>query len=172
MIGIEYIVNNTIESCKKEVLALQAPQYPRFNILIVNGGFLMRRDAQVRYSPYLRVRYRTRQFGSVRSIPAAKRLVLMIRFVLCVAGFEFALILSNLQVRAMKDMIEVTYPLDEFRDVVVRKTTEDLYNKIDYNFYVSIKIFLNGIENTSIPDVDIFTVETLTFQNGCHKNQS
>ena len=43
-----------------------------------------------------------------------------------IAGFEFPLILSNLQVRAMKDMIEVTYPLDEFRDVVVRKTTEDL----------------------------------------------
>ena len=56
-----------------------------------------------------------------------------------IAGFEFPLILSNLQVRAMKDMIEVTYPLDEFRDVVVHKTTEDLYNKIDisgdYNNY-------------------------------------
>ena len=56
-----------------------------------------------------------------------------------IAGFEFPLILSNLQVRAMKDMIEVTYPLDESRDVVVRKTTEDLYNKIDisgdYNNY-------------------------------------
>ena len=56
-----------------------------------------------------------------------------------IAGFEFPVVLSNLQVRAMKDMIEVTYPLDEFRDVVVRKTTEDLYNKIDisgdYNNY-------------------------------------
>lgn len=56
-----------------------------------------------------------------------------------IAGFEFPLTLSNLQVRAIKDMIEVTYPLDEFRDVVVRKTTEDLYNKIDisgdYNNY-------------------------------------
>lgn len=56
-----------------------------------------------------------------------------------IAGFEFPLVLSNLQVRAMKDMIEVTYPLDEFRDVVVRKTTEDLYNKVDisgdYNNY-------------------------------------
>ena len=56
-----------------------------------------------------------------------------------IAGFKFPLILSNLQVRAMKDMIEVTYPLDESRDVVVRKTTEDLYNKIDisgdYNNY-------------------------------------
>lgn len=51
----------------------------------------MRRDAQARYSPYLRVRYRTRQFGSVRSIPAARRFVLMIRFILCVAGFVFAL---------------------------------------------------------------------------------
>ena len=48
-----------------------------------------------------------------------------------IAGFEFPL--------TIKDMIEVTYPLDEFRDVVVRKTTEDLYNKIDisgdYNNY-------------------------------------
>lgn len=56
-----------------------------------------------------------------------------------VAGFDFPLKLSNLKVTAMKDMIEITYPLDEFRDVVVRKTTEDLYNKTDisgdYNNY-------------------------------------
>lgn len=56
-----------------------------------------------------------------------------------VAGFDFPLRLSNLKVMATKDMIEVTYPLDEFRDVIVRKTTEDLYNKTDisgdYNNY-------------------------------------
>ena len=67
-----------------------------------------------------------------------------------IAGFEFPLTLSNLQVRAIKDMIEVTYPLDEFRDVVVRKTTEDLYNKIDIS---------GDYNNNPIKD-------TLTLDNG------
>ena len=89
-----------------------------------------------------------------------------------IAGFEFPLILSNLQVRAMKDMIEVTYPLDEFRDVVVRKTTEDLYNKIDisgdYNNY-SIKDTLtldNGVNMLVRRDNNLIYVAYLGASTG------
>ncbi len=56
-----------------------------------------------------------------------------------IAKFSFPLVLSNYSVRATKDMIEITYPIDEYRNVVVRKTTEELYKKIDisgdYNKY-------------------------------------
>jgi len=37
------------------------------------------------------------------------------------AGFAFPVVLSNYTVRAMKDMIEVRYPLDENRYLTVRK---------------------------------------------------
>ncbi len=69
-----------------------------------------------------------------------------------IAKFSFPLVLSNFNVRATKDMIEITYPIDEFRNVVVRKTTEKLYNKIDisgdYNKYPieETLTFENGIE--------------------------
>ena len=39
-----------------------------------------------------------------------------------IAGFTFPLNLQQCDVRAMKDMIEVNYPLDEARTVCVRKT--------------------------------------------------
>ena len=39
-----------------------------------------------------------------------------------IAGFTFPLVLSNYHVRAMKGMIQISYPLDEFRTVLVRKT--------------------------------------------------
>lgn len=44
-----------------------------------------------------------------------------------IAGFTFPLILSNYTVRAMKEMIEINYPLDEFRIVCVRKTNSQQY---------------------------------------------
>ena len=47
-----------------------------------------------------------------------------------VSGITFPLRLSNYQIRAMKNMIEVSYPLDEFRDVVVRKTDKYLSDDI------------------------------------------
>jgi len=55
-----------------------------------------------------------------------------------VAGFGSPLVLSDCKIRAMKDMIEVTYPLDKERDVIVRKSAE--YEGIgdisgDYNKY-------------------------------------
>lgn len=39
-----------------------------------------------------------------------------------IAGFFFPVTLSNYDVRAMKDMIEINYPLDETRTVCLRKT--------------------------------------------------
>ncbi|MCI1273982.1 MAG: hypothetical protein LKG27_06090 [Clostridiaceae bacterium] len=55
-----------------------------------------------------------------------------------VAGFEFPMTLSNYTVRAMKDMIQITYPLDETRDLVVRKSSTETNNgdiSGDYNEY-------------------------------------
>ena len=50
----------------------------------------------------------------------------------------------------MKDMIEVTYPLDEFRNVVVRKSIDEskgVDNSGDYNEYdESILTLSNGVE--------------------------
>lgn len=42
-----------------------------------------------------------------------------------VAGFTFPLICSNCNVRAMKGMIEINYPLNENRTVCIRKVMED-----------------------------------------------
>ena len=49
-----------------------------------------------------------------------------------IAGFTFPLKLSKCDVRAMKNMIEINYPLDETRMVCVRKTaTEEFSNNGD-----------------------------------------
>ena len=45
-----------------------------------------------------------------------------------IAGFDFPLILSNYSVKAMKGMIEITYPLDENRNVIIRKSLEEINN--------------------------------------------
>ena len=45
-----------------------------------------------------------------------------------ITGFNFTLNLSNYTVRAMPDTIEVTYPLDETREVTVRKTITEYNN--------------------------------------------
>lgn len=50
-----------------------------------------------------------------------------------IAAFKFPVVLSNFQVKAAKDLIEVTYPLDEFKDVSVRKSTLNNDNIIDIN---------------------------------------
>ena len=44
-----------------------------------------------------------------------------------IAGFSFPLKLSNCDVRAMKDMIEINYQLDEARSVCVRKTDTEKF---------------------------------------------
>ncbi len=48
-----------------------------------------------------------------------------------VSGIDFPLVLSNYNIKAMPDMIEITYPLDEFKEVTVRKSTKNLNNEID-----------------------------------------
>ncbi len=49
-----------------------------------------------------------------------------------IAGFTFPLKLSKCDVRAMKDMIEINYPLDETKKVCVRKSdTEKFSNNGD-----------------------------------------
>ena len=68
-----------------------------------------------------------------------------------IAGFNMPLNLSNYTVRAMKGMVEVTYPLDENRTVSVRKTVEESNggdNSGDYTKYPenSILILPNGVE--------------------------
>lgn len=68
------------------------------------------------------------------------------------AGFTFPLDLKNIKVRAMKDMIEIQYPLDNVREITVRKTTEDLYNSTDisgdYNNYpiTDTLVLDNGVQ--------------------------
>lgn len=65
------------------------------------------------------------------------------------AGFNFPLVLSNYTIRAMKDMVEITYPLDEIRYVTVRKAqTQEgdisgVYNKYPKNEKLKLK---SGVE--------------------------
>ena len=66
-----------------------------------------------------------------------------------VSGINFPLRLSNYQVKAMKNMIEISYPLDEYRDVIVRKTDKYLsddvsgvYTKYPMNRKIRLK---NGV---------------------------
>ena len=73
-----------------------------------------------------------------------------------IAGFAFPLKLSKYDVRAMKNMIEINYPLDETRTVCVRKTdsakfandtggdyTGDI-SGVYINYPVNEKIMLKG----------------------------
>lgn len=68
-----------------------------------------------------------------------------------IAGFTFPLKNSNYTVRAMKGMIEVTYPLDENRCVTVRKGSEEINNgdnSGDYTKYPQNEIVTldNGVK--------------------------
>ena len=45
-----------------------------------------------------------------------------------IAGFTFPLNISKCDVRAMKNMIEINYPLDQTRTVCVRKTATDEFS--------------------------------------------
>lgn len=67
------------------------------------------------------------------------------------AGFNFPLSLSNYKIRAMKGMFEISYPLDEFRTVTVRKGFDESHNgdnSGDYNKYPDNKIYTleNGVD--------------------------
>lgn len=88
------------------------------------------------------------------------------------AGFGFPLKLSEIKVRAMKDIIEITYPLDEARIVTIRKAAEELYNKTgisgDYNNYpIKDKMILkNGVEFLTRRDENLIYVAYFGAQDG------
>ena len=88
------------------------------------------------------------------------------------AGFDFKVKAQDIKIRAMKDMIEINYPLDENRDVIIRKTTEELYNKTDisgdYNKYpIMDKIILdNGVEFLTRRDENLIYVAYFGAEDG------
>ena len=98
------------------------------------------------------------------------------------AGFQFPLVLSNYQVRAMSDMIEITYPLDEFRNVIVRKSlteTDNLDISGDYNKYpisdeVVLKsgVIINVRRDNTKYYVAYFAAESGVYSINCQKGMS
>lgn len=98
-----------------------------------------------------------------------------------IAGFKFPLNLSNYTVRAMKDMIEITYPLDEFREVTVRKSWTNENGDIsgDYNQYPINKTITlsNGVNVQTRGDKDKIYVMNMSAYSGyysarCEKGMS
>lgn len=94
----------------------------------------MRRYMQDRYAPYLRVRYKTHQGGSIRSNPQFRSFALMLRFVLFVACFVFAL---NGMTDRFRDAVEniceykVSQLVSEYIDRGVLNAT-DQYSDISF----------------------------------------
>lgn len=99
-----------------------------------------------------------------------------------IAGFKFPLILSNFTVRAMKDMVEITYPLDDTRYVTVRKSQEEINggdNSSDYNKYPQNDVFtLNNGVNINVRRngdkiyVMYFSAESGYFSARCEQGMS
>lgn len=99
-----------------------------------------------------------------------------------ITGFNMPLNLSNYTVRAMKGMIEVTYPLDEFRNVTVRKTLEEINNgdsSGDYNKYPINKVLTlkNGVQinvrgDNKVIYVMYFAAESGYYSARCEKGMS
>ncbi len=89
-----------------------------------------------------------------------------------IAGFKFPIKITDIQISAMKGMIEINYPLDKSRTVTIRKTTEENYNKFDisgdYNNYPirdSLKLD-NGVELTVRRDNKLIYVAYLGAEAG------
>lgn len=88
-----------------------------------------------------------------------------------IAGFNMPLHLSNYTVRAMKGMVEVTYQLDEHRDVTVRKSIEEINggdNSGDYAKYPenSTLVLDNGVEINVRKDGDKIYVMYFSAESG------
>lgn len=85
-----------------------------------------------------------------------------------IAGFKFPLALSNYTVRAMKDMIEITYPLDEFRTVCVRKSMKEGNISGDYTVYPvnETKILCGGVPVNIRGDGEKIYVMSFSASNG------
>ncbi len=89
-----------------------------------------------------------------------------------IAGFDFPIKVAGMKIRAMKDMIEIIYPLDNSKNVIIRKTTEENYNNFDisgdYNRY-PIKDTLrldNGVEFIVRRDKNLIYVAYLGAESG------
>lgn len=87
------------------------------------------------------------------------------------AGFQFPMVLSNFQVKAMDGMIEIVYPLDEKRELTVRKSSKEINNgdiSGDYNNYpITGKIKLdNGVILTVRRDTKFIYVAYFAAEQG------
>lgn len=89
-----------------------------------------------------------------------------------IAGFDFPIKGAGMKIRAMKDMIEIIYPMDDSKNVILRKTTEENYNNFDisgdYNRY-PIKDTLrldNGVEFIVRRDKNLIYVAYLGAESG------
>lgn len=90
-----------------------------------------------------------------------------------VAGFNLPLKLSNYSIRAMKEMFEITYPLDEFRNVTIRKGYDESnngdnsgdYTKYPKNGIVTLK---NGVDINVRGDKDKIYVMFFMAESGVY----
>lgn len=99
-----------------------------------------------------------------------------------IAGFNMPLNLSNYSVRAMKGMLEVTYPLDESRNVTVRKSYDESNNgdnSGDYTKYSENKVLTlsNGVNINTRGDKDkiyvmFFMAESGVYSARCEQGMS
>lgn len=94
-----------------------------------------------------------------------------------IAGFKFDLLLSNYTVRAMNGMIEIKYPMDEFRYIIVRKALETDNPDGDisgvYGEYKIEKIALpNGVEATMRMDGGSVKVIYMHLDSGYYSGYS
>lgn len=99
-----------------------------------------------------------------------------------VSGFDFPLSLSNYSIRAMKGMFEITYPLDETRNVRVRKSFDESNNgdnSGDYNKYSNNGIYTlkNGVDINIRGDKDkiyvmYFIAESGVYSARCEQGMS
>lgn len=99
-----------------------------------------------------------------------------------IAGFNFPLSLSNYTIRAMKGMFEITYPLDEFRTVTVRKSFDESNNgdnSGDYNKYSKNKVYTlkNGVNINTRGDknkiyVMFFMAESGVYSARCEQGMT
>lgn len=109
-------------------------------------------------------------------------LVLLYNCASKIAGFNFPLTLSNYTVRAMKGMFEVTYPLDEFRYVTVRKSMDEKngfdnsgdYTQYEHNDIITLK---NGVKinirgNGDKINIMYFAAESGVFSARCEEGMT
>ena len=96
------------------------------------------------------------------------------------AGFNFPLRVKDYSVRAMKDMIEITYPFDKKRTVTVRKTTayggdtSGVYKNYPVNKTITLKdsIMFNVRGDKKKYYVVNFSAETGYYSIYCEKGLS